>query len=85
MHIVLRSQDLCVLKAKYFLAASAYAEIQMNMKTNTSAKQEQIQLQVKADLFGRLRHLPATYLGKIIAAEGGGMPLLLVKQDTAGF
>ena len=53
------------------------------VKTNTSAKQEQIQSQVKADLFGRLRHLPATYLGKIIAAEGGGMPLLLVKQDTA--
>ena len=57
----------------------------MKMKTNTSAKQEQIQSQVKADVFGRLRHLPATYLGKIIAAEGGGMPLLLVKQDTAGF
>ena len=44
----------------------------MKKKTNTSAKQEQIQSQVKADLFGRLRHLPATYLGKIIAAEGGG-------------
>ena len=56
----------------------------MKKKTNTSAKQEQIQSQVKAELFGRLRHLPATYLGKIIAPEGGGMPLLLVKQDMAG-
>jgi len=83
VHIVLRSQDLCVLKTISWLHQH-YREIQMKTKTNTSAKQEQIQSQVKADLFGRLRHLPATYLGKIIAAEGGGMPLLLVKQDMAG-